>query len=69
MVSVQMSGFRLYFSRINMLIMKTEKKLKSPTMKEGNMKKLREAIRQWHEHEAVEDENVEEKMRSFGMID
>lgn len=52
-----------------MQTMKKEKKHKSAIIRKGNMKKLLAAIRDWHENEATDDENVEEKMRSFGMID
>lgn len=50
-------------------MIKPSRKLRGPKIIKGDMKKLMEAIRSWHENEAVEDENVEEKMRSFGMID
>lgn len=48
---------------------KAKKKSKPYKIKDRNMRKLLAAIRSWHKNEATSDEHVEEKMRSFGMID
>lgn len=42
---------------------------KGPKVKRGNMDKLMAALRKIKNSKRVYDDNIEEEMRSFGMID